>query len=123
MKKLLLPLVSLSFFADAAQPEVSHTYRGIYTHGFEVSAFTPCGSKKDYWLWAKEEKLLDKLDDRMNKIRDKSGEPYPSVYIEMAAVDIGKSAEGFPADYDSTLDMKKLIRYSQKIPHACKPSS
>ncbi|MGL5291350.1 MAG: hypothetical protein ACRC9T_05440 [Vibrionaceae bacterium] len=126
MKKLLLPLVSLSFFAGAAKPdkpEMSHPYRGIYTQGFEVSSFMPCGSKKDYWLSAKDERLLSRLDARMDKIRDKKGEPYPSVYIEMMAADIGKSEDGFAADYHSTLDMKKLLRYSQTIPRNCKSSS
>ncbi|MGL5335946.1 MAG: hypothetical protein ACRC9R_07345 [Enterovibrio sp.] len=123
MKKLFLPLVSLSFFACAAKPEMSHPYRGIYTQGFEVSSFTPCGSKKDHWLWAKDEKLLQKLDARIDKIRDQKGEPYPSLYVEMMAVDIGKSAEGFAADYHSTLDMKKLLRYSQTIPSNCKPAA
>ncbi|HGE8268056.1 TPA: hypothetical protein ACGD2I_002562 [Aeromonas hydrophila] len=120
MRKLTLLIVFI-FFLDGCsiRPKNHYSYRGVYTQGFEISTFTSCGSDNSYWLWAADERLMERLDEKIDRIRDEKGHPYPSLYLEMVAVDEGKSEDGFPADYDSTLNMIELVRYSQQIPYQC----
>ncbi|WP_429217000.1 hypothetical protein [Aeromonas veronii] len=94
-------------------------WRGVYSEGFEVSAFTPCGGEKDFWLDAKQPQVMDDVEKAIKKIRAESGYMYPKVYIEIYGVDEGKANDGFAEDYDAVMSVEKVINFTTEIPYTC----
>lgn len=119
LKTSILLFLSLLLLGCAAKEGKGQYYRGVYSYGHEVSAFVPCNSDIYYWLWSDNPHIQHKLESEMNAMRDRLGYPYPDAYIEIEAIDEGKNGEGFPADYDARLNVKKLAFYSEQIPYRC----
>lgn len=94
-------------------------WRGVYSEGFEVSYFTPCGGGKDFWLDAKHLQVMDDVDKEINKIRSERGYMYPKIYIEFYGVDEGKANDGFAEDYDAVVSVEKVIGFKKEIPYTC----
>ncbi|BDM65528.1 hypothetical protein NFHSH190041_29800 [Shewanella sp. NFH-SH190041] len=108
--------------APASQDNVVH-WRGVLVSGFEVSAFTPCGSQQDYWLYVPHETATTTaMAKRFDDIRLQQKQPYPALYVEFTGVNEGKAEDGFPADYDAVLRLEQLKTYSETIPAACQVS-
>ncbi|MDP2534092.1 hypothetical protein Q8W15_06455 [Photobacterium damselae subsp. piscicida] len=97
-------------------------YKGVYTVGFEVNAFTPCNDTKDYWLYSENDALADIDANLLDQIANGKGdEPYLSVYLEFDGVNEGKSdGDGFDGEYDGVINASKVRLSSKVIPNNCK---
>ena len=115
MKWALALMLSVAQTASAIQAQ----HRGRFYWGHEVQSFRPCGSKKAYWVRG-EEKALQSLRDRTEKLRRQRGKPYPPVYIEaLGKIDTESKREGFAADYDGLFSLRKVVRVSNVVPKEC----
>ncbi|HIF9171448.1 hypothetical protein [Photobacterium damselae] len=110
---------SLSVVAKDSHPIM---YKGVYTVGFEVNAFTPCNDTKDYWLYSENDALADIDANLLDQIANGKGdEPYLSVYLEFDGVNEGKSdGDGFDSEYDGVINASKVRLSSKVIPNNCK---
>lgn len=120
MRKLLLP-VFIASLATGCSGSITEQkpWRGVYSEGFEVSSFTPCGGGKDFWLDAKHPKVMDDVEKAINKMRSERGDMYPKVFIEFYGVDEGKANDGFAEDYDAVVSVEKVISFKKEIPYTC----
>ena len=95
-------------------------YRGRFYWGPEVQVFEPCAEVKSFWVKA-DQKTLQPLINRSEQLRLKHGKPYRPLYVELiGSVDIKSKREGFAADYDGILHVRKLVRTSDSIPKRCR---
>ena len=95
------------------------TLRGRFYWGHEVRSFQPCGSKKAYWVLG-EDKVLEPLRKRSEKLRERHGKPYPPIYIEaMGIVDTESKREGFAKDYPGVFHLHEVRRVSNVVPKRC----
>ena len=94
--------------------------RGRVYWGHEVRAFHPCDSKQTYWLEG-EEWTLRPLRRRAERLRGRSGKPYPPIYVEaLGTIDIDAKREGFARDYDGLLRLREVARVSDVVPDGCR---
>ncbi|MCL2912691.1 hypothetical protein L2725_02660 [Shewanella corallii] len=105
-------------------PAAPTVWRGIYTSGAEVSEFAPCNSAGQYyWLsLAQTDVGFDRLKSRVNELRLTRGEPYPAVYIEFVGEAVGKASDGFAADYDEVIQLRRLVGFDDTLPAECPAS-
>ena len=95
---LAVAIAVISFGCTTTSPDTSQL-RGHYTWGHEVRTFTPCGSKRTFWVVGDTE-LLQPLQDASAALAQARGKPYQPVYVEVSAIAQGKATDGFAADYD-----------------------
>jgi hypothetical protein len=94
-------------------------FHGRFYWGAEVQSFHPCGSKKAYWVDG-EEKTLQSLRDRTEKLRERRSKPYQPIYIEaVGKIDTQSEREGFAKDYDGLFNLRKVMRVSNVVPKEC----
>jgi hypothetical protein len=74
-----------------------------------VKGFTSEGDSTDYWIVDKTGELLQKYDGETKGI--KNGTP---VYVELEVIDMGKSDEGFAADYAGVYHVMKINKITVK---------
>lgn len=120
LKRILLILSALIFAGCSAvsqhEPSIEGVlYRGVYTFGFEVSAF-PNNDTSDYWLYS-ESRALDEIDKSlMNMIVSADGEkPYPCVYIEFYGFNDGPPSieDGeIASSYDALINVLRVVQTS-----------
>ena len=91
--------------------------KGIYYWGVEVDAFTPCGQKKDYWVFPYSDTMSKQLKFEHQNL---SANPYGGIYIEIDGI-LGPKLHPvvvgeFPAEYDGHVVIKNinLIRRKSK---------
>lgn len=74
MRRLLFS-VFIASLATGCSTSVSEQkpWRGVYSEGFEVSSFSPCGGGKDFWLDVKQPQVMDDVEKEINKIRAERG--------------------------------------------------
>lgn len=74
-KRAVLPLLSLALAGACAftGPGASTEYAGVYSQGFEVDSFQPCGSPEQWWVTRGEE-----LRERYRQVATR---PYEEVYV------------------------------------------
>lgn len=104
--------------AGCSDTTVEPAFRGIYSEGFEVSGFTPCGGGRDAWLYDNDGQLRA-AENQIARQRSQFNQPYPHVYVEFDGVDEGKGSEGFPADYDRVIRVTRLYTVSPNVPTGC----
>lgn len=80
---------------------------GLYTYGHEVSAFTPCGEKRDFWADGAEE-VMKPLEEASMKLAEDRKQPYQPVLARLQISEPVKAAEGFPADYEGAVTVEKV---------------
>ncbi|WOE87226.1 hypothetical protein [Aeromonas veronii] len=97
----------------------SKIWRGVYSEGFEVSSFTSCGDRTDFWLYAQHPKTMKDVEEKIIKIRTERGYMYPEVYIEFEGSNKGKANDGFAESYDSVVLVDKLLMFKTEIPYSC----
>ena len=96
------------------------TLRGRFYWGHEVRSFHLCGSKKAYWVEGVDETLRP-LRERAEALRERSGRPYPPLYLEaLGSLDTESKREGFARDYDGLLHLRKVARVSDLVPERCR---
>lgn len=83
--------------------------KGKLIIGHETRSFTSEGDSTDYWIVDKTGELLQKYDGETKGI--KNGTP---VYVELEVIDMGKSDEGFAADYASVYHVMKINKITVK---------
>lgn len=94
-------------------------FQGIFSWGHEVQSFQPCGSAKTYWVVG-EEKLLQPLRNRTDKLRENRGKPYQPIYVEVTGViDLNSKREGFAERYDGLFELRKVANVSDFLPRGC----
>ena len=116
---LILSALVLSGCSLVSQHEPSNEgvlYKGIYTFGFEVNAFSPNDEIYDYWLYS-ENRALDEIDKSlMNTIVSSDGKnPYPSIYIEFYGhQEVASPIEHgeIPSSYDAIINVLRLVKTS-----------
>ena len=95
------------------------TLRGRLYWGHEVRSFQPCGSKNAYWVLG-EDKVLQPLRRRSEKLRAQHGKPYRPLYIEAAGViDTDSARDGFAKDYNGLFHLHEVLRVSDLVPKRC----
>lgn len=86
----------------------TRTVKGKLTIGPEVRSFVPEGSDEAYWVVDATEELYPKYDQitegKKNGI---------AVYAELQVEDMGKSQDGFAADYQGVYKVHKVIEIHQ----------
>lgn len=94
---------------QAIQPEPSTptqqtlSLKGTLVIGHEVRSFTAEGDSVEYWIVDKSGQLEQQYDALTNGV--KNGTP---VYAELEVTDMGKSDEGFAADYAGVYHVVKV---------------
>lgn len=83
--------------------------KGKLIIGHETRSFTSEGDSTDYWIVDKTGELLQKYDGETKGI--KNGTP---VYVELEVIDMGKSDEGFAADYAGVYHVMKINKITVK---------
>lgn len=83
--------------------------KGKLIIGHETRSFTSEGDSTDYWIVDKTGELLQKHDGETKGI--KNGTP---VYVELEVIDMGKSDEGFAADYAGVYHVMKINKITVK---------
>lgn len=77
--------------------------------GHEVRSFRVEGDSAEYWIVDETGELEQKYDNETNGV--KNGTP---VYVELDVIDMGKSNEGFAADYDGVYQVMKIHKLIAK---------
>ncbi|MEC5395738.1 hypothetical protein [Bergeyella sp. RCAD1439] len=115
---LYLPCLILLWHCEAPTPQKSAPaqptnlskssllWKGKLILGHETASFSPCGSTSAYWI-IDESSTLDSLYAQANR---NASSPYPETYCEVIAEEHPKAEEGFAADYDGTLKVKKVLK-------------
>lgn len=83
--------------------------KGQLIIGHEVRSFTAEGDSCSYWIIDQTKELIQKYDEITKG--SKNGTP---VYVELDVIDMGKTDEGFAADYErvySVTKIKKITNY------------
>lgn len=111
---LLSIILLLGSHAEGAEQR----FRGIYSAGFEVSAFIPCGGGRDAWLYDKGGQL-QAAERLMADQRQQYMRAYPRVYVDFYGIDEGKGTEGFPADYDRVIRVTRLNATAEALARDC----
>lgn len=94
---------------QATQPEPSApaqqtlSLKGTLVIGHEVRSFTAEGDSIEYWIVDKSGKLEKQYDELTKGV--KNGTP---VYAELEVTDMGKSDEGFAAEYAGVYHVVKI---------------
>lgn len=83
--------------------------KGELIIGHEVRSFTAENDSMTYWIVDETGELTQKYDDVTKGV--KNGTP---VYVELEVVDMGKSDEGFAADYDGVYQVMKINKITAK---------
>ncbi|MCK3657642.1 hypothetical protein A4G18_02670 [Pasteurellaceae bacterium Pebbles2] len=110
IKAVLLASVALIVACQdkesAPAQALSSNVVGQYIYGQEVETFNLCGAKEAYWATG-DVKLLEPLREKALKLAEEKNEPYQPVYVNIDYVDLGKAKDGFAAEYDSVIEIKK----------------
>ncbi len=91
---------------------------GVYTYGHEVESFTPCNSKKDYWITG-QKTVLDTLRDASLAKAKQLKSPYQSIYAEVHLALLPVAEEGFAADYAGVVEAFEVKKWANDIPASC----
>lgn len=83
--------------------------KGKLIMGHEVRSFRVEGDSAEYWIVDETGELEQKYDNETNGV--KNGTP---VYVELDVIDMGKSNEGFAADYDGVYQVMKIHKLIAK---------
>ena len=95
--------------SEATSPSHLLSVKGTLTIGHEVRSFTAENDSMAYWIVDKTGELTQKYDNVTKGV--KNGTP---VYAELEVVDMGKSDEGFAADYDGVYQVMKINKIAIK---------
>ena len=90
-------------------PKQKKQIKGQLIIGHEVRSFTAEGDSCSYWIIDQTKELIQKYDEITKG--SKNGTP---VYVELDVIDMGKTDEGFAADYEgvySVTKIKKITNY------------
>ena len=116
MRAFLFVLALAPLLAGAADAK----HRGRFYYGPEVQVFEPCSAVKSYWVKG-DDKTLQPLRARSDELRERRGKPYLPVYVELiGSVDTKSPREGFAAEYDGLLHLRKVLKVSTAIPKKCR---
>lgn len=98
---LILSLIILSACSSTKKTE----YIGTYTQGHEVEIFKENETEQEYWIVG-EDSVVDSLNDRVEEIRDKTNDPYPTVEVKFIGTDRGKAYNVLADENDKVLEIE-----------------
>lgn len=81
-------------------------YVGNYSYGADVNTFTDENTKQVYWVIG-EEKVLNELKEKVEKIRTETSNPYPELRIKAVAEDKGEAANGLAEEGDRAIEIRE----------------
>ena len=100
MRTILLALPLLLGACAAVTDPAAERYEGVYTSGFEVNGFQPCGSKDSWWVTE---------GDLHTRYKAVATQDYEPVYVEVAA-DVGPTGKfGHMGAYTREIAVKDVI--------------
>ena len=109
----------LTLLAASTAWPADRTLRGRYYYGPDVEVFEPCAQVISYWVRGSD-KLLQPLRKRSEELREKRGKPYRPVYVELVgSIDTKTERDGFAANYDGLLHVRKVLKSSSTVPKKC----
>lgn len=112
---LCVAIQSCSSINESLDNDPKNTLSGYYTYGHEVNTFQLCNNKDVFWVTGENETL-----ELMNKsYYDFTSEPYEEVFIKVIGSFSKKGIDGFSADYDGEIKIKKLISMQKKSVTDC----
>lgn len=95
--------------ATLTPAQKTRSVKGELILAHEVRSFTATGDSTAYWVVDKTGELTRQYDELTGG--SKNGTP---VYVEMEVLDMGKSDEGFAADYAGIYKVCKIIQMNKK---------
>lgn len=118
MKRLVAVVLSTLLLATDAWP-ADRKLRGRYYYGPDVEVFEPCTQVISYWVKGSD-KVLQPLRSRSEDLHQKRGKPYRPVYVELVgSIDTRAEREGFAANYDGLLHVRRVLKTSGTVPKKC----
>jgi putative lipoprotein len=95
-------------------------FRGRFYWGHEVRSIQPCGSRSAYWVRG-DDKTLQPLRERAERLRAQQGKPYPPLYVEVVGeIQTNSATEGFARDYDGLFNLREVKSVSDVVPRECR---
>ena len=82
--------------------------KGILEIGHEVRSFTATGDSVSHWIIDETKELIPKYDELTKGTKNAT-----PVYVELEVVDMGKSNEGFAANYASIYQVIKINKINK----------
>lgn len=91
--------------------------QGVFTYGFEVMAFQPCGSSERWWV---AEGSQDILHFHGEPPAPAPGQHFVSLYVEVGGRVNSRGHYGHLGAYPRSLTVKKVLAVSGTVPRTCK---
>ena len=114
-----LAVLLLTLLAATTAWPADQKLRGRYYFGPDVEVFEPCTQVISYWVKGPD-KILQPLRNRSEDLREKRGKPYRPVYVELVgSIDTKTERDGFAANYDGLLHVRKVLKTSSTVPKKC----
>ena len=104
MKKIILGVI-FSLVMISCSSLMTKEYNGTYTQGSDVNIFKDESTGQVYWLTG-DRKALDDLREKMEELREKENNPFPSVKIKIVGKDKGEATNGLAQEGDRFLEVK-----------------
>jgi len=112
-------VVLLTLLAASTAWPADQKLRGRYYFGPDVEVFEPCTQVISYWVKGSD-KVLQPLRRRSEELRGKRGKPYRPVYVELVgSIDTKTARDGFAANYDGLLHVRKVLKTASIVPKKC----
>lgn len=109
----LLPLL-LAACAGVTDPEAARDFRGLYSWGFEVSAFQPCGTEAQWWVVGG-----DSIVERYTRLVQQS---YSPVYVSLRGRAGPEGTFGHLGAYTRELEVDRVVEMRAARPGECEPA-
>lgn len=92
----------------------SKTYRGLYSFGFEVSSFKPCGDEEKWWVVYSSESVSNALFS----VKPDGG--YRALYLEAKGTVTDEGQYGHLGEYKREFNITAVVKIQKEIPADCK---
>ncbi|WP_350333442.1 hypothetical protein [Coralliovum pocilloporae] len=120
--KFIKHFVASLFIAGLATPSIAKApdimpvgekkiLQGYYVWGHEAYSFRQCGETETYWATSPD-KLISNVLQHVGEYSTFQRGPYQEFYVEIEAINHGKSADGFAADYPATFEITRILDLS-----------
>lgn len=100
---------------ESLQETKSNTLSGHYIFGHEVNTFQPCGEKRVVWVQGSED-ILSYLEQEYFRFSTK---PYEEVFLEIEGDYIARASDGFAADFEGQISVRKVIKVASLSDSEC----
>ena len=103
------------FTAACAPTETDRRYDARYLWGHEVNVVCPCDETRCYWVRAD-----DPIRQRLSAFVERADHPpYTPVYLEFEGARVDETPDGFAADYDGIIRVRRILTLAPTLPAHC----